>query len=328
MKFVQLAKSLKETVAPIYLVEGEEVYFRDHAVSGIREACALSQPALNDTRVEGETLKGERLSAFRDELYTLPFLDSKRLVRVYEFYPTEREWESVLKKYAEKPCETTVLVIVNGGRKANTAEMRKKSGVTLVDCSREDEETLSRWLYGVMRRSGLEVDADAASLMVRYCANDAARMKKETEKLKLLLGAGGRVTRETVESFIAKDAEYKIYELTQAASQGNYSAFCEILSDLRLKGYDENAALSSLTSHYRTLSEIADMVGTDAEIAKALNMKSAYPVKKNRELVARMGKERAREIYARLYELSCGARSGAYQKTNALYAAIAKIFFG
>lgn len=328
MKFIELAKSLKETLAPVYLVEGEEAYFRDHAVSGIREACALLQPSLNDMRVEGETLKGDRLVSFRDELYTLPFLDGKRLVRVYEFYPSEKEWESVLKAYAEKPCETTVLVIVNSGKRANAAELKRKGGVTYVDCSREDEETLARWLYGVTKRAGLAMDADAATLMVRYCAQDAARMKAETEKLKHLLGEGGRVTRETVERYVPKDVEYKIYELTQAASQGNYTAFCEILHDLQLKGYDENAALASLTSHYRTLSEIADMEGTDAEIARALNMKSAYPVKKNRELVDRMGAGRAREIYTRLYELSCGTKSGVYTKAGALTAAIAKIFFG
>ena len=54
MKFVELAKSLKEGVAPVYLVEGEESYFRDHAVESIRAACGLINPALNDARYEGE----------------------------------------------------------------------------------------------------------------------------------------------------------------------------------------------------------------------------------------------------------------------------------
>ena len=77
MKFVQLSKSLQEVLQAIYLVEGEEAYFREHAVKSIREACALSQPMLNDVRVEGETLKGDRLVSFRDELYALPFFDEK-----------------------------------------------------------------------------------------------------------------------------------------------------------------------------------------------------------------------------------------------------------
>ena len=75
-----------------------------------------------------------------------------------------------------------MFLIVNSAKKANAAQLSRKGGVTFVDCSREDEETLSRWLFGVARKRGLQMDADAAQLLVRYCAQDAARMKLETEK--------------------------------------------------------------------------------------------------------------------------------------------------
>ncbi len=326
MKFVQLAKSLQERLEPIYLVEGEEEYFRDHAVESIRAACKLTQPMLNDVRCEGEDLKGEKLAAFRDGLFSLPFFDEKRLVRVYGFYPTEREW-GLLQSYAEKPCESTVLVIVNAGKKASAADLRRKKGVTYVDCSRADEETLSRWLFTLMRRAGLSPDADAAGFMVRCCASDAARMKKETEKLRLLLGEGGRVTCAVVEEQIAKDAEYKIYELTQAASRGNFTAFSQILSDLLTKGTDENAVLAALVSHFKTLCEISNLGGSDGEIAQKLGMKP-YPVQKSRETVARLGKERVEELYRKTYALLSEMRGGLYTKSGALFTAIAGIFFG
>ena len=326
MKFSELARSLKEALFPVYLIEGEEAYFRDHAVKSIRAACNIAQPALNDVRYEGELLKGDKLSAFRDGLYTLPFFDNKRLVRVYEFYPTEREWENVLKGYCERPCESTVLVIVNRGKKAGAAELKRRGGVTYVDCSREDEETLAKWVFGVCRRLGLDIDADAAALLVRYCARDCARMRAEAEKFLLLLGEGGKITRALIEENVAKDAEYKIYELTQAASRGNHATFTEILYDLREKGYDENAALASLTSHFRTLSEIANMKGSDAEIGKVLGLKP-YAVQKNRELISRLGRQRVKELYISLFELSSGAKQGKYNKTNALIVAMAKIFF-
>ena len=324
MKFVQLAGSLKEKIEPVYLVEGEDAYFRDCAVRAIREACAITQPVFNETRLDGDAVKGD-LSGFVAGLYTLPLLDEKRLVRVSEFYPAEREWEKYLKSYVEAPCETTVLVIVNAGKKTGTA-LRRKHGITTVDCAKESEETLGKWLFGVMRRSNLNADSDAVGLMVRYCAQDAARMKRETEKLSALLGAGGRVTRETVEEYVAKDVEYKIYELTQAASRKNFSAFSEILDDLMKKGFDENAVLSSLTSHFKTLYEVCSMKGSDSEVAQVLGMKP-YAVQKNREAAGRLGKERVTELYTQLYELSNGAKSGLYGKSGALTAAVAKIFF-
>ena len=328
MKFVQLATALKEGLSPVYLIDGEEAYFREHAVDSIQKACNLTQPALNETRVEGDSLKGG-LSAFVAGLNTLPFFDEKRLVRVYDFYPTEKEWASSLEPYCKNPCPSTVLLIVNGGsgKKQNAAALSRKGGVTHVDCSRESEETLSKWLFGVLKKRGLSADGDALTLMVRYCNLDAARMHRETEKLALLLGEGGRLTRQVVEDNVAKDVEYKIYELTQAASRKNFSLFSEILHDLMEKGYDEHAALSSLTSHYRTLYEITSMNGSDREVAAALGMQP-YAVQKSREAAARLGTERVKELYGALYTLSAGAKSGDYTKKGALFSAIAKIFFG
>lgn len=327
MKFVQLAKSLKEGIAPVYLIEGEEAYFRDHAVESIRAACRISNPMLNDVRYEGETLKGEGLASLVRALGTLPFLDERRLVRACEFYPTEREWDLSLRAYCASPCPTTVFVIVNGGKKANAANLARKAGVTYVDCSREDEEMLARWVFGVARRRGLEMDADAAQLMVRYCARDAARMKAETEKLAYVLGEGGHVSRSVLEEYVAKDAEYKIYELTQAASRRNCALFSEILTDMLGKGSDEHAVLSALTSHFRTLSEVALSDGTDAEVAALLGVKP-YAVQKNRETVRRLGRERVTAFYQKLYALTAGAKNGTFTKTGALTAAVAEIFFG
>ena len=129
MKFTQLAKSLKESVAPAYLIEGEEAYFRDAAVKAVSQAVGITQPLLNNVRYEGETLKGDKLLSFRDELYTLPFFDEKRIVRAYGFFPTERDWENVVAPYLEKPCLSTVLLIVNEGKKGSsmwTAEERTR----------------------------------------------------------------------------------------------------------------------------------------------------------------------------------------------------------
>ena len=322
MKFTQLSASLKDNLAPFYLIEGEEAYFRDHAVRAIETASGITQPLLNNVRMEGESLKGD-LSSFRDSLYVLPFFDEKRLVRVYEFYPTEREWENFLKPYLEKPCPSTVLLFVNAGKKG-AFDFKKKAGVTYVDCSRESEEMLSRWLFGLTRRQGTAIDTDAAELMVSYCARDAARMKLEVEKLTPL--ANGRITAELVKEYVAKDVEYKIYELTQAASRGDGTRFFEIADDLMLKGMDENGVLSALVSHFRTLTEVSELTGSDKEVSALLNIKP-FAVQKDRQIVTRLGKEKVKKLYEDLFALLAASRGGAYTKTGAYLAAVQKLFF-
>lgn len=328
MKFVQLAKSLKEELFPVYLIEGEEAYFRDRAVESIRAACKISQPALNEMRFEGENLKGDRLSAFLADLNTAPFFDDKRLVRVYDFYPAERDWEQ-LQTYLQDPCPTTVLLLVNrlhaGGEKKGV-DLRRKKGLCFVDCAKEGEEALSPWLFRLFRKMGLEADGDVVTCMVRYCNFDAARLRSEAEKLALLLGEGGKVTQKVVEENVAKDLEYRTYELTQAASHKNFAAFSEILHDLMEKGLDEYGALAILASHYRTLCEISSMRGSDAQVASVLGIKP-YAVQKNRETAARLGAEKVKTLYTEIYALGCDARAGLRTKSGALTAATAKIFF-
>lgn len=326
MKFIQFNKQLQTGALPVYLLEGEEVYFRDQAVRRLREEY-VSQPQLNDVRLEGENLKGEKLSSFVSDLYALPFLSERRMIRVYEFYPTEKEYETYLKKYFENPSPSTLLVIVNGGKKkGGGAELKKKPNVTFVDCGKEEEEVLTRWALVRMKQSGLKANADAVQRFVRYCNNDCARMSKEIEKLAFLLGEGGEVTAEVVDEQIPKDVEYKIYELTQAASRRSFATFSEILSDLLKKGYDENALLASLASYYRSLYEVTEMKGSDGEIAKTLGVKP-FAVQKNRETAFRMGRSKVKEYYLFLYGLAADMRSGLCSKEGALSAAIAKIFF-
>ncbi len=325
MKFVQLARSLQEEgVAPVYLIEGEEAYFRDRAVKAIREACGITQPALNDVRYEGESVK-EDLSA---QLFTMPFLDEKRLVRIYNYFPSEKEWERLFAGYCAAPCPTTVLLFVNAGTGAGKkADLKRKKGVTFVDCAKEDEPMLSKWVFGMCKRAGIVADGDAAVLLVRFCNYDAARMALELNKLALLLGPGGRMTRAVVEENVAKDVEYKLFELTDAVARKNQTDFCVILSDLLEKGYDESAVLSVLTNYFGTLREVSNMKGSDEDVAKALGMKR-YPVQKNREAAAAMGAARVDEMYLACYRLGADMRSGLIGKSGALSAAVAKIFFG
>ena len=325
MKYIELNAKLKEKPKNIYLIEGDDAYFRDGAVKAILNACAISQPLLNAATFEGEALKGG-LSQFIGNLYTPPLFDEYRFVRVNGFAFGEKEW-ALFKDYAEKPCPSTVLVFVNTVKKQGGVDLKRKGGIEYVDCARESEETLCRWLFSLAKKEGLVPDQDAVSLMVRYCAQDAARLKNETRKIRLFLGEGGRLSRAVVEENVPKDTEYKIYELTQAASRKNFDAFTEIMNELLTKGFDEIAVLTALCSHYRTLSEIASSQLNDQALSQALGVKP-YAVARNREAVAKLGAPRVRELYRKLYALSAGSRGGLYNKTGALSAAVANIFFG
>lgn len=328
MKFTALKKHLEsEGVQPVYLFEGEEMYFRDKGAEMIRAAC-LSRPELNYAAFDGGSLKGDRIARLTEAVYALPFLSEKRVVLVSDFYPTEREYETYLRALLERPVETTVLIIVNGGGKpkAGACDWKKKPHVTFVDCSRADEQDAVKWVFVTFRRAGVEVSGSVCTDIVRYCNGDMARIAGETEKLKEYAECGEKITPETVEALVYRDSEYKLYELSQAAARKDYTRFVQIMDGMVGKGHDENAFLNALCFHFRTLYEVAVYKGSDRQAAEALGMKE-YAVKKSRQQAARFSPDALGGYYADLYGALASARAGEITFSAALKTAIGKIFF-
>lgn len=327
MKFTEFKKDLQTNGArPIYYLEGEDAYFRDKTIELLR--ALVKEPTLNASSFVGASLKGDKIRDLTDAVYTLPFMSEKRLVLVSDFYPGEKDYETYLKPIFVNPSDTTVLVVANmaGKPKTGACELKKKPNVTAVDCSRADEETVTKWVYVTLKRAGVSADGMASGAVARYCNCDMARVSKETEKLIEYAGEGGTITVKDVDELVYKDAEYKIYELTQAAAGGNYARFIAIMDSMVGKGFDENSFLNALCSHFRTLWEVRTAKGTNAQVGETLGMKE-YAVKKTREQAGRFSEKALKGYYDAFYSALAGVRAGEITLSAALKTAISKIFF-
>ncbi len=329
MKYVDFRKFTDENGGkPIYLFEGEETYFREKGEALLKDRF-VREPSLDFASFDGSELKGDKMRALADALYAFPFMSEKRIVRVSEFYPTEKDYEKYLKAVFEAPVDTSILIICNAGKgKSGTAALAKKPNVTYVDCSKSDEETIKRWIYGTCKRAGVYADGVTCGKLAAYCIFDMSRIAKETEKLLTCLAAtgGDRLTDELIDEMVYPDSEYKIYELANALSKRNYSAFIKILTELKSKGFDEIALLGSLANYFKGLYEASLMRGSDKEIAAALGV-SEYAVKKNREQAAKFDKKELFERYRATYEAACAIKSGDLTPAAALNTVVARIFF-
>ena len=330
MKYTELKKRLDEDgVRPIYLFEGEEGYFRAGGVESVCSRFVLDK-TLDYASFDGGQLKGDKLKSLISAVEAFPFLSEKRVVRVTEFYPTEKEYDGYLKGFFDNPPQSSVLLIVNSVKgKKDGAKHSEKPNVTYVDCGRADEETIKKWIYVTAKRAGVYADGVTCGKIADSCVLDMSRISKETEKLLTYCRVKGinRITDELVEEIVYPDSEYKIYELSGALARRNYSAFCKIAQDLKSKGFDELALLSSLCYHFRDVYDCAVTTGSDKEAAALLSLRE-FAVKKNREQAVRMGEKRAKECYSSLYSLISGVKSGAYTPVSAWKTAIVELFFG
>ncbi len=326
MKFVLFKNSLKEGAAPIYLFDGEEEYFKERGEEMLKERF-LGEPSLNYSAFHGETLKGAALTSLVAAAQSFPFMSEKRIVRVTDFYPTEKEYETYLKGYFENPSADTILLIVNSSRPKGKFDLKKMPNVTYVDCGKADEETVLRWIYTQFRRAGVRADTDCCERVMHYCLGDMSRIAGETEKLIAYAGKGGAVSPEDVDAVVYKDAEYKTYEMTGAFGAGNYAKFLSVQRELMEKGADEGAVLNALCAYLRNLLEILLLKKSDAETARALGM-NEYAVKMSRRQANAVGAARVRVCWEYVYAAISGVRSGELTAPAALLKVNAQLFYG
>lgn len=330
MKYVDFKKFTDENGAlPIYLFEGEETYFRERGAALLLDRF-LKEPTLDYTAFDGAALKGDKLKALADAVSCFPFLSEKRFVKISEFYPTEKEYDFYLKGIFENPPRDSVLLIVNSGKgKTGSAPLAKKPNVTYIDCGRSDEETIKKWIYVTCKRSGVYADGTTCGKIGAYCIYDMSRISKETEKLLLYCKAKGadRLTDQIVDEVVYPDSEYKIYELANALSRKNYSAYIHILKELSSKGFDEISLLNSLCYYFKGLYEVSLMRGSDREIAAALGIKE-YAARKNREQALKFPKGELLKCYENVYDAISGIKCGELTPPSALKWVTARLFFG
>ena len=332
MKYVEFKKFTDENGAlPIYLFEGEEAYFREKG-EALLKSRFLQEPTLDYVSFDGASLKGDKIKTLSDALNCFPFVSERRVVRVTEFYPSEKDYEGYLKPLFENPPKDGLLMIVNSAKPKTTAgqaTLAKKPNVTYVDCGRSDEETIKRWIYLTCKKAGVYADGITCGKIAAYCIFDMARIAKETEKLLTYCEVKGenKLTDELVDALVYPDSDYKIYELANALARKNYSAFMRISKDLSAQGYNENALLSALVSYFKGLYETSLCKGSDKEVAATLGIKE-YAARKNREQAAKFTKAELFSLYETTYSALNGMRGGLLTPDGAMKTVTMKLFFG
>lgn len=323
MKFTALKNDIQDGARSIYLLEGDDAYFRIKGEEMIKSAF-VQMPELNFTAFEGEALKGSSLSQLIAAVESVPFMSEKRLVKVTEFHPGDADFEKYLKKTFENFPPETILLIVNSEGKKGT-ELKRKPYVTYVDCNRADEETVTKWIYVTLRNAKISASVELCALIAGYCRCNMSRVALEVEKL-THYKKEGVLTREEADALVYKDSDYRIYEMTNAVSRRDFDTFCTIEAELCRKAGDETSVLSGLFSYFKNLLTLISSDGSDKQLSEILNMKE-YGVKKSREQARAIGKDRLKGLVFAIYSALADIKCGNLTPESALRTVNGKIFF-
>lgn len=275
MKFSEFKSGFESgQVFSAYLFEGEDAFFRERGLNLLKNKL-ISNPELNYTALESDCESVELVTA----LSAYPFMSEKRMVVIKEYYPKQDLVKGAISKYFENPADFSVLVIVN--EKSSDA-LKKLSNLCVVDCNKADASTLVRWVKGECSKNSVNIDAETAKLIVDYCLSDMTRIENETKKLCSYAGVDGDINKDAVELLVARDTEYKVYEMTDYIAKRKFDLAISVIKDMISKGETSQRILSAVYNYYRRLlhSAISDM--SVNELAEVFGIKE-FAAKKTKE---------------------------------------------
>ncbi len=321
MKFKELKRSLAASVAPIYLLSGEDAFFLSYSIKLITDK-VLSNPELNLTEFEGSEIKGnpdKLLSA----LLCYPFASKKRVVVAKEYYPLAQDMKA-LASYFENPCETTVFIVRNQNACASLAA---KKNVASVDCSKGDDALLSSWISNRAKTGGVGISVAAVRKIIEFCGSDMTRINGETDKLISYALDKGEISEADVEALCVKENDYKLYETVDFIANKRYDkAYESFIESVGAVG-EWQKLFVSLYYHFRKLFYVATSNESDKSLAEYLGIKE-YAVKKAREQARRFSTKRLKAAMDKLGEEDSDFKQGKLEAQTAIWNGVLNVLVG
>ena len=267
----QLSSHLKNSLAPCYLVTGDEHLLVAEALDAIRHAARERGFGNRELHVATTGFDWGQLTASTG---TMSLFAEQRIIelRLPTGKPGRSGGQAIVDLVGQAGPE--LLFIVTGPKldgntaKAKWARTIEKKGVSLPIWPVSLRE-LPGWIANRMRQVGLQPERDAVAMIADRVEGNLLAASQEIEKLRLLLGEG-KVTVADVTGAVARSSRYDVYKLADAAMSGDAARAIRILGGLREEGVEPVIVMWSLTRELRTLAMLDDAVRQGTDLAGAM----------------------------------------------------------
>jgi len=213
----QLVTDIKKgAIKPIYFLMGEEPYYIDKTADFIEQTILTEEEkGFNQTVVYGRDVSIDDIVG---QCKQYPMMSEKTVVIVKEAQELSRTIENLV-AYAEKPLESTVLVVCY---KYKTLDKRKKLikaiskiGVVLESKKLYDNQ-VGDWILGVLKGKKYQIEPKAAQMLVEFLGTNLNKISNELDKLMLIFPEGTTITSKDIEDNIGISKDYNVFELRKS----------------------------------------------------------------------------------------------------------------
>ena len=257
LKGDQLGAALQKSVAPVYLICGDEPLQLGEAADEVRSAAKLAGYC---TREVLSLDSGAEWRELTTEAGSLSIFSEKKLIdfRMGSAKPG-LEGGKVLLSYTQQLPEDTLLLLTAGkiessAQKSQWFQALDKVGVVVQVWPLQGAELL-QWLQRRAERKGMQMEAEAVKALASRIEGHLLAAAQELEKLYILHGKS-RISRAMVEAHVADSARFDVFNLNDALLQGRLNRALKILHGLQAEGVAAPVVLWAVSREARLLLEL------------------------------------------------------------------------
>jgi DNA polymerase-3 subunit delta len=270
----QLTKHLQGTLAPIYVVSGDDPLLCQEAADAIR--AAARQQGFDERQVFSADANFDWGSLLQAGASMSLFAERRLLeLRLPSGKPGDKGAAALL-EYVARPAEDTLLLI--SLPKLDGSAQKTKWGKALVEGAQTqfvqiwpvDAGQLPQWIRQRLSQAGLAAQPDAIELIAARVEGNLLAAAQEIEKLKLLAD-GQPITLETVQAAVADSARFDVFGLVDAILNGEPGHAQRMLEGLRGEGVEPPVILWALARELRLLASLSRQYSQGIPLDKAFS---------------------------------------------------------
>ena len=164
----------------VYLLYGTETYLRKQYRDRLKSALIEPEDSMNYHYFEGKDISFPQVI---DLAQTLPFFSERRVI-IIENSSAFKGSNDLLVEYMKEIPDTTFFIFIEEevDKRGRLFKAIKDNG-RAVEFNAQDENTLKRWVAGLVKNENKEIRMDALNLFLEKTGTDMANIKQELEKL-------------------------------------------------------------------------------------------------------------------------------------------------
>lgn len=295
----QIEKHAAQSLAPIYLISGDETLLVQECADAIRSACrkhgfSERQVFHVDNSFDWQTLL--------DETAAMSLFADKKLIELR--MPNGKPGDAgttALESYCTNTNPDTVVLVIcnkldNSAARAKWHKAVDACGVTIPIWPIEPQQ-LPRWIEQRLRSRGISADNDAIQILAERVQGNLLACAQEIEKLQLYTDAKV-IDAHIVNATVADNARFDIFNLADQALLGNAAQALRALAGLRGEGEEPPVILWALTKELRALHKCAEAIEQGQAIDRALDSAGVWDKRKPfvRAAVQRLSRKRIENL--------------------------------